>query len=232
MTLLTALRTAATGALGAKYLARNNSRNLAIIGCGAQAEFQALAFKSVFPLEAVTFYDIDAKAMEKFSTNLSQQNFQLLPCSSIKQCIKNADIVVTATAAKKRVSLFSIDQLKPGTHIHAMGGDCPGKTEFDQKVLKQSKVVVEYLSQSLDEGEIQQGDESMVFAELWEIIQAKKMARENDSEITFFDSVGFALEDFSILRLVYQLSEQMQLGTEVDLIPQLQNPKDLYGLLK
>jgi ornithine cyclodeaminase len=231
MTLLTALRTAATGALAAKYLARKESHHIAIIGNGAQAEFQALAFNSVFPLHSISFYDIDEQAMEKFSKNMHTYNFKLLPCSNIKQCIKNADIIVTATAAKKRINLFSIDQIKPGTHIHAMGGDCPGKTEFDKEILNQAKVVVEYLEQSLQEGEVQQGDESVVDAELWEIIQSKKIARENDSEITFFDSVGFALEDFSTLRLIYQLSEQMQLGEEVNLVPQLDNAKDLFGLL-
>jgi len=231
MTLLTALRTAATGALGAKYLARKNSSNLAIIGTGAQAEFQVLAMNSLFPLQAVTFYDIDGKAMEKFSNNLKHKDFQLLPCSSIKQCIKNADIIVTATAAKKRVNLFDLNELKPGAHIHAMGGDCPGKTEFNQKLLKRVKVIVEYLPQSLHEGEIQQGDDSLVHAELWEIINNQKPARANNQEFTFFDSVGFALEDFSILRLMYQLSTQMNLGNEADLIPHPNDPKNLFGLL-
>jgi len=231
MTLLTAFRTAATGALGAKYLARKESKNLAIIGTGAQAEFQIRAFNTLFPIEAVTFYDIDAEAMNKFSHNLAMQNFQLLPCSTIRQCVKNADIIVTATAAKKRVNLFSLDDLKPGAHIHAMGGDCPGKTEFDAQTLKHSKVVVEYLEQSLLEGEIQQGDQSMVYSELWEIVKGNKPARENAQEFTFFDSVGFALEDYSILRLVYQLANEQSVGTAADLIPQLDDPKNLFGLL-
>ena len=231
MTFLTAIRTAATGALAAKYLARKNSSHLAIIGNGAQAEFQVLAFNSIFPITTISFYDIDKSAMDKFSYNMRTFNFQLVACSSIKQCIQNADIIITATAAQKRINLFSIDQIKPGTHIHAMGGDSPGKTEFNKEILEQSKVVVEYFEQSLHEGEIQQADKSIVYAELWEIIQAKKIARENDFEITFFDSVGFALEDFSVLRLVYQLSEQMQLGKEVNLIPQLDNVKDLFGCL-
>jgi len=231
MTILTALRTAAIGALAAKYLARKDSHNLAIIGTGAQAEFQVLAFNSIFPLHNISFFDIDKQAMDKFAYNLKDYNFQLIPCSNIKQCVANADIVVTATAAKKRSKLFTINDIKDGTHIHAMGGDCPGKTEFSTDILERSKVVVEFLEQSLHEGEIQQADKSIVYAELWEIIQAKKMTRETDSETTFFDSVGFALEDFSILRLVYQLAQDMNLGEEVNLIPLLDNPKDLFGLL-
>ncbi|MFK5984649.1 MAG: ornithine cyclodeaminase [Pseudomonadota bacterium] len=232
MTLLTALRTAATAALAAKYLARKESKHLAIIGTGAQAEFQVLAMLSLYPLTEVSFYDIDAKAMDKFANNLEAYDFKLNASSSIKSCVQAADIIISATAAKKQASLFSYTKVKPGTHIHAMGGDCPGKTEFDANMLKNSKVVVEYLAQSKHEGEIQQVDESIVHAELWEIIQAKKSARENNQEITFFDSVGFALEDFSVLRLVYHLSLQLEMAKEVDLIPQLKNAKDLFSLLK
>lgn len=231
MTLLTALRTAVTGVLAANYLARSDARKLAIIGTGAQAEFQVMGFASLFQLEEVRYYDCESSAMKKFAKNLSGEKFNLVACQTINETMSSADIVVTATAAKKQQCLITLEDIAPGTHIHAMGGDCPGKTELDANLLEQSKVVVEYLPQSLLEGEMQQCSEIEIYAELWELIAKNKPGRTNDQEITVFDSVGFALEDFSILRVVHELAKEYQLGTELALIPELDNPKNLYGLI-
>ena len=231
MTLLTAFRTAATGVLAAKYLAREDSKSLAIIGTGAQAEFQVLAFAGFFQLEEVRFFDTDPQAMVKFSRNLAEQKFRLIPCNSIVEAVRDADIVITATAAKKRQSLFEFEDIAPGTYIHAMGGDSPGKTELSAEFLKQVKLVVEYKPQSLVEGEVQQCEADLIYAELWELVCKNKPGRQNNQEITLFDSVGFALEDYSILRVVYELAKEHQLGTESDLIPELNDPKNLFGLL-
>ena len=231
MTLLTALRTAVTGVLAAKYLARCDARKLAIIGTGAQAEFQVMCFASYFPLDEIRFYDCDSLAMKKFAKNLGGESFKLIACQNINETVCSADIIVTATAAKKKQCLFKLEDIIPGTHIHAIGGDCPGKTELDVRLLEQSKIVVEYAQQSEIEGESQQCPKNSVYAELWELVCKKKPGRLNAQEITVFDSVGFALEDFSILRVVYALAEDYQLGTDLDLIPELADPKDLYGLI-
>jgi len=231
MTLLTALRTAATGVLAAKYLAREDAKSLAIIGTGAQAEFQVCGFAAYFQLEEVRFFDTDPKAMVKFSRNLSGQKFTLIPCSSIIETVRHADIVITATAAKRRQSLFEFEDISSGTHIHAMGGDCPGKTELSAEFLNQVKLVVEYKSQSLVEGEVQQCEANLVYAELWELVSKNKPGRQNHQEITLFDAVGFALEDYSILRVVHELAKEYQLGAELPLIPELNDPKNLFGLL-
>ena len=232
MTLLTAFRTAAAGVLAAKYLARENSKSLAIIGTGAQAEFQVLAFAGFFQLEEVRFFDTDRMAMAKFSENLAWQKFRLTACDNIIEAVRGADIVITATAAKKRQSLFSFEDIAPGAYIYAMGGDSPGKTELPAELLEQVKLVVEYKLQSLLEGEVQQCEASIVYAELWQLVCKHKPGRQNDQEVTLFDSVGFALEDYSILRVVYDLAEKHQLGTELELIPELNNPKNLFGLLR
>lgn len=231
MTLLTAFRTAATGVLAAKYLAREEAKSLAIIGTGAQAEFQVLAFAGFFPLEEVRFFDSDPQAMVKFSRNLAEQKFRLIPCDSIVEAVRDADIVITATAAKKRQSLFEIEDIAPGAYILAMGGDSPGKTELSAEFLKQVRLVVEYKPQSLIEGEVQQCKANLIYAELWELVCKNKPGRRNNREITLFDSVGFALEDYSILRVVYELAKEHQLGSESDLIPELNDPKNLFGLL-
>ncbi len=231
MTLLTAFRTAATGVLAAKYLAREDTKSLAIIGTGAQSEFQVMAFAGFFQLEEIRFFDTDPEAMVKFSQNLSGQKFTLLPCSSITEAVRHADMVITATAAKKRQSLFEFEDISTGTHIHAMGGDCPGKTELSAEFLNQVKVVVEYKPQSVFEGEVQQCDAHLIYAELWELVCKHKPGRLNNQEITLFDSVGFALEDYSIIRAVYDLAKECQLGTELPLIPELIDPKNLFGLV-
>lgn len=231
MTLLTALRTAVTSVLAAKYLAHRNARKLAIIGTGAQAEFQVMGFASLFPVEEVRFYDVDNLAMKKFEKNLAKESFKLIACKNTNETVSSAEIVVTATAKKQQQCLFKFEDIAPGTHIHAMGGDCPGKTELDANLLMQSKVVVEYKPQSLIEGEMQQCPDNEVYAELWELICNKKPGRTNEQEITIFDSVGFALEDFSILRVIYELAEEYKLGTELALIPGLEDPKNLYRLI-
>lgn len=231
MTLLTAFRTAAVAALGARYMARPNLDSLAIIGTGAQAEFQVIAMSCVLPINKVYCYDIDPHAMSKFVTNLHPLGFDVIVCASAQEAIAYTQLVITATAAKLPQSIAHFNDLQAGTHIHAMGGDCPGKTEFELDVLQQARVVVEYLPQSLIEGEIQQGTVSLVYAELWELVAGIKKGRQNDNEITLFDSVGFALEDYSVLRLVHALSERYHLGTQMDLIPALKDPKNLFSLL-
>ena len=231
MTLLTAIRTAAVAALGAKYLARKNSTTLSIIGTGAQSEFQAMAIRSILPIEEIYIYDKDNKAMDKFSRNLSTNFKHIHKCSSAKKAVSDADIIVTATASIENACLFEECDIKPGTHIHAMGGDSPGKTELSKHILKKGKLIVEYTEQSMKEGEIQQLDASHIYAELWEIITNNKPARESDTEITIFDSVGFAIEDLSTLKMVYKLAQELNAGETINLIPTLENPKNLYSLI-
>ncbi|HFD11037.1 MAG TPA: ornithine cyclodeaminase [Crenotrichaceae bacterium] len=231
MTLLTAVRTAAVGALVAQYLSRAKVESLAMIGTGTQAEFQVIAFHHVFPFQTLYYYDIDPFAMQKFSYNLASMPFQIIPCRSIIEAVVNSDIVITATAAKARQKLFSIEDIQPGTHIHAMGGDCPGKTEFSAELVRQCKVVVEYIPQSIEEGELQQCMDYAIHAEVWELVCGIKPGRVDNQEITLFDSVGFALEDYSILRVVDQLARQYQLGTEFHMLPELADPKNLFVLL-
>ena len=232
MTLLTAIRTAAVTALAAKSLARLDSRHLAIIGTGAQAEFQVGMVQQVLALESLSYFDLDPKAMDKFAANMAASGLQLRRCRSIEETLKEADMVITATAAKRVNDLIQLDWLKPGAHIHAMGGDCPGKTELGQALLKASKIVVEYRQQSLLEGEVQNLDDSAVHAELWQLLAGQLPGRESDTELTLCDAVGFALEDFSIIKLMHDYSSQdgyRQYFDEIAMLPTMADPKDLYG---
>lgn len=236
MTLLTALRTAAVSALTSQLMARKNSKKLAIIGCGAQSEFQVLAHHALFDLTEVHYFDLDSLAMERFAKHLKDESFTLIPATDTRQAIQNADIIITATAARGSQQVLKAEWIQPGQHISGIGGDSPGKTELDPALLKTSRVVVEYFPQTLHEGEIQNlGDqaEEYVYAELWELCSGKKSGRDLDQDITLFDAVGFALEDYSILRYVHQLSTRLEIGLDTDLIPEhIANPKNLFGLLQ
>lgn len=231
MTLLTAFRTAATSALAAQYLAKKNSHTIGIIGTGAQSEFQVMAQSVIFPVKTVRYFDIHAQAMKKFQKNLSHESFQLIACKSAKEVLENCDIITTATAQKSKQKILMQDWLQPGLHINGIGGDTPGKTELDAAILDHAKIVVEYFPQSKVEGEIQslQNNEK-IYAELWELVSHKKKGRVNDTEITLFDSVGFALEDYAILKLVYTLCQEYKMGVPMDLVPDIKDPRDLFEL--
>ena len=236
MTILTAFRTATTAVIASDLLARKNSKILAIIGTGAQSEFQTLAHRLVCNIEDVRFYDIDSEAMLKYQNNLKSCGLKLTMCQNAKDAVLGADIVVVCTACKGHVNVILNEWLSDGVHINGLGGDCPGKTELDKAILYRSKTVVEYLPQSQIEGEIQQltSEEAkkLVYGELWELISAKKLGRTDDSEITLFDSVGFSVEDFSVLRLVYELSLKYNLGEELEFVPPLSNPKNLISAIQ
>ncbi len=236
LTLTTAMRTAATSAVAARALARSNSRVMALIGNGAQSEFQALAFHQLVGIEEIRLFDVDARATTKLLRNLQNNpdaaKLHLVVCNSTAEAVRGADIVTTVTADKTNATIITPDMLTPGMHINGVGGDCPGKTEIHADVLRAAKVFVEYEPQTRVEGDLQQMEASFGVTELWQVLSGQKAGRDTDAQITVFDSVGFAMEDFSALRYVYDLAQSMQLGADIALIPQLADPKDLYQLIK
>ncbi|WP_375597658.1 ornithine cyclodeaminase [Devosia sp. Naph2] len=229
MTLLTALRTAATSAYAAKLLARSESRVMALIGAGAQSEFQTLAFQELLGIREIVVFDPDPAAVEKYMGNAAAFGVAMRAASSAAEAVSDADIVTVCTAVKGRQAIISRDMLKPGVHINAIGGDCPGKTELNRDVLDSAEVFVEFAPQTRIEGEIQQMGAEFGVTELWEVETGRKAGRTNAGAVTVFDSVGFAIEDFSALRLVHDLMEGR--GKRLDLVPDLDDPKNLYGAL-
>jgi ornithine cyclodeaminase len=232
MTISTALRTAATSALAASCLARGGSAVMALIGLGAQAEFQALAFKAGLGIRKLQVFDVDPAAVTKFSINMRGLGVEVTPAGSIAEAVKGADIVTTATAAKRNAVILTNDMIVPGVHINAIGGDCPGKTELDRALLQRGRIFVEYLPQSRIEGEIQQLPVDCDITELWEVLAGRRPGRQCAADVTIFDSVGFAIEDFSLLRYLNDLSNTLDLHRTIDLVPTLEDPKDLFGLLR
>ena len=231
LTLTTAMRTAATSALAAKTLARPESRVMALIGNGAQSEFQAIAFQHLVGITTLRLYDIDPAATAKLMANLAGSGLKLEVCASTREAVQGADIVTTVTADKTCATILSADMLAPGMHINAVGGDCPGKTELTADVLRAAKVFVEFAPQSRIEGDIQQMPADFEVTELWEVFAGQKTGRDNATQITLFDSVGFALEDYSALRFMHAAALEAGLGERLALIPALADPKNLFGTL-
>lgn len=231
LTLVTALRTAATSVLAARHMANPDSRSMALIGNGAQSEFQAIAFHELLGIETFYLYDTDRQATEKLANHLYELGFNTILCKSVPQAVQEVDVITTATAAKTRASVLTMDMLRPGVHINAIGGDCPGKTELHPDVLRNARVFVEYEPQTRLEGEIQQMAADFPVTELWEVLTGFALGRTKPDQITVFDSVGFALEDFSALRYMHRLALAHGGLEYLSLIPELPDPKNLYGLL-
>ncbi|WP_157271714.1 ornithine cyclodeaminase [Azohydromonas aeria] len=233
LTLATAIRTAAMSAVAARALARPDSRVMALIGNGAQAEFQALAFRDLLGIRELRLFDVDAAATAKLVANLDGEGFtSITVCASTAEAVRGADVVTTVTADKTNATILTPEMVKPGMHLNAVGGDCPGKTELHRGVLERASVFVEYEPQTRIEGEIQQVPADFPVTELWEVLAGRRPGRRTAEEVTVFDSVGFALEDFSALCFVHDTALALGLGQRIDLVPAQDDPKDLFGLLR
>lgn len=235
MTILTALRTAAMSALAARWLAPRGATVMALIGNGAQAEFQALAFGAICGIREVRLYDIDPGATQKCVVNLKGSGLTLTPCRTAEEAILGAQIITTVTADKQYATILTDNMVGAGVHINAVGGDCPGKTELHRDILLRSEIYVEYPPQTRIEGEIQQLAADHPVRELWQVMTGASPGRTDPRAITLFDSVGFAIEDFSALRFVLkQLRTQpatLRFSENLDMIADPDEPRDLYGML-
>lgn len=231
MTFLTALRTAAMSAVAAKHLAPKNAATMAIIGNGAQSEFQAFAFRAILGIENLRLYDVDPAATEKCARNLAHHGFKITRCATAMEAVEGAEIVTTVTADKQYATILTDNMVGAGIHINAVGGDCPGKTEIHRDVLLRSSIFVEYPPQTRIEGDIQQLDADHPVEELWKVITGAAQGRTDARQITMFDSVGFAIEDFSALRYVYERIREAGTYVDLDLIADPDDSRDLFGML-
>ena len=233
MTLLTAIRTAAMSALAARHLARPDSRTMALIGNGAQAEFQALAMRDLVGIRTLRLFDIDPAATARLVAHLARfgAGLETVVCADAAEAVRGADIVTTATADKARATILTPDMIAPGMHLNAVGGDCPGKTELHPDVLRAGPVFVEYEPQTRVEGDIQQMPADFPVTEFWRVLAGRAPGRIAPEQVTVFDSVGFAVEDGAALAFVHDTAQAQGLGTVMDLVPRQDDPKDLFGLL-
>jgi ornithine cyclodeaminase len=229
LTVATALRTCATSLMAARALARPDSKRMALIGNGAQSEFQAIAFHAHLGIQEIAVYDIDECATDKLIRNLATYpSLKVIRASSTAEAVRGADIVTTVTADKAYATIVTPDMIEPGMHINGVGGDCPGKTELHADVLRAARVFVEYEPQTRIEGDIQQLPADFPVTDLWRVLAKLEAGRQSAEQITVFDSVGFALEDYSTLRYVHDEVVKRNLGVDVDLVPWAEDPKDLF----
>lgn len=236
LTVTTALRTAAMSALAAKWLARRDSQSMALIGNGAQSEFQAIAFERMLGIKELRLFDIDPRASRKLERNLREipelADLRVVVAKSTSAAVRGADIVTTVTADKRKAVILTPPMIAPGMHLNAVGGDCPGKTELHRDILIRPdvRIMVEYESQSRIEGEVQQLAPDHPVTEFAAIVRGLQPGRASEQEVTIFDSVGFALEDYSALRFLHGLLKEYAGGArQIDLVPELEDPKDLFG---
>ena len=230
MTVLTALRTAAMSALATKVLAPKGAKVMAMIGNGAQSEFQALAQKAICGIETVRMYDVDPGATARAAGNLAGR-MNVVSCRSPEEAIEGAQVITTCTADKQNATILTDNMVGAGVHINAIGGDCPGKTELHRDILHRSDVFVEYTPQTRIEGEIQQVGEDFEVTELWQVLDGAREGRRDARQITLFDGVGFAIEDFSALRYVRDQLDGTGLYQRLDMLADPDDPRDLFGMV-
>jgi len=234
LTLTTALRTAATSALAAQALARPGSRSMALIGNGAQSDFQAIAFHALLGIRELRLYDVDRSASVRLQRNLEASRLEGLRiriCDSVEQAVRGADVVTTVTARQGVARVLGADLIEPGMHLNAVGGDSPGKTELDPAILPLASVFVEFAPQTRKEGEIQHMAADFPVTELWRVLAGQAPGRTDARQVTLFDSVGFALEDYSALTFLHEAALRRGAGRWVDVAPAQDDPRDLYGWL-
>jgi ornithine cyclodeaminase len=188
-------------------------------------------------IREVRLYDTDSEATAKLVRNLTRlqlPNLSVTRCSSTAEAVRGADIVTTVTADKRNATILTPQMIERGMHLNAVGGDCPGKTELHPDILRSpaARIVVEFEAQARIEGEIQQLGGEVQVSELAHVLMQNRPGRLDEDEITIFDSVGFALSDFSSLRYLQRLdAEYPDGGQRIDLIPDMEDPKDLFACM-
>ena len=222
---LTAIRTGAGSGAAIDVLARKDSKVVAIFGAGAQGRTQLEAAANARNVERVYIFNPSMDKARAFAEEMVERNSipkDIRVARTPKEAIENADIICTATTSSKPV--FEDVDLKPGTHISAIGAYTPDMQEIPVETVARARVVVDSYATVMDEaGDIVQAiragviQESNIHAELGEVILGTKMGRESEEQITFFKSVGNAVQDAVAAQLALQNARQMNLGTEVDL---------------
>jgi len=212
-TYITAMRTGAAGGVAVKYLARSDSSIVGMVGAGTQAETQLLAISEVLPkIDEVKVFDkqkdVSLRYVQKMGAKL---NINIRLAETIREAAE-ADIVVTTTPSRKPI--VEKEYIRPGTHINAIGADAKGKQELEADLLKGAKIIVDDIEQASHSGEINvplsEGliEVNDVYGTLGEIIASMKKGRENDEDITVFDSTGLAILDIICAKLTYEKAKE------------------------
>ncbi|SFR58658.1 ornithine cyclodeaminase family protein [Halogeometricum limi] len=218
-------KTGAAGAVGVDALAREDASTLAVFGSGAQARGQLRAIATVRDLDTVWVYSPTKEHREAFAGEMDRAlDTSVAAVASPAAAVEGADIVVTATNASEPV--FDGDKLEPGAHVTAMGQYAPGKRELDATTIERAKYVPDLRDRAtkdagsflhaLEEGVV---SEDHVYAELGDVVAGEVPGREDDEEITVFDSGGTGIETVAGAYLLYEKAKAEGLGTTIDFAP-------------
>ncbi|MCX8175876.1 MAG: alanine dehydrogenase [Candidatus Bathyarchaeota archaeon] len=222
-TWITAVRTGAASAVASKYLARKNSKILGLVGAGAQAYTQLKGISCTVNFKEVWVWSLKLDETKGFIKRVEKEYPEKVfyTAETVKDAVKNADIVVTATPSRK--PLVDVEWIKHDAHINAIGADAPGKQELDPRILKKAKIVVDDLNQSCHGGEINvplaKGFLKIedIYGELGEVVAGKKAGRVSDGELTVFVSTGLAIQDAVTANLVYKKALKSGVGKFIDI---------------
>lgn len=220
---MTGMRTGAAGAIGAKYLARNNSEVMLMVGSGHQASYQIRAMQTVIKgLKKVFVYDpINFESAKGFISKFEYKldSIEYIPVQDLETSVANSDIIVTATPSKK--PLIMKEWVKAGTHFSCMGSDMSGKQEIDENILKSAKLFTDDILQSVSVGEFEVGinngtiTKENIICEIGDVLTGEYYGRTSDNDITVFDSTGIGLQDIAAGYIAIQKAKKINIGTEV-----------------
>ena len=220
----TVMRTGSAAAVSAKWLARKDSKTLAIVGAGHMAAGVLATCNEVFPWREVRVWSRSQATVDRFVKEQRPKfpHLKLVPSTNLEPVVRGADVVVTVTPA--RAPIVKNEWVGEGTHIAALGADKSGDQELDAQILKRARIFVDDIRQCRTDGEINvplsQGllKETDIAGEIGEVIIGKKKGRTSDREITLFDSTGIALQDSATIPLEYERALAAGVGVEKKMI--------------
>jgi len=226
-TWITDIRTGAAGGVAAKFLARQDSKIVGLVGAGAQAKTQLMALLSLYGhLDEVRVWSRTKETREGFVAEMKQPSAEnvsrMFPVERVEDAVRNADIVTTTTPSRAPVVMG--DWISQGTHINCIGADAPGKQELDPSILKRAKIVVDDWEQASHSGEINVplsqgmlGPEN-VWSGLGEIVAGLKKGRTSNDEITVFVSTGLAIQDAVTANIAYRKALASRIGQVIEIL--------------
>jgi alanine dehydrogenase len=216
--LITGLRTGASGAVSVRALARKNARKITSIGTGNQARMQIRAIKEIMTIEEIHAWSRNPDTVLKYKADIEGDfGVPVIIAGSKREAVEQADILITTTRGKG--PLVEADWVRPGTHIVAIGTDQQGKQELDPEIFRDAKIVVDSIAQCTEKGEtwhplnrniITRDD---IHGEIGEILLGRKPGRETDEEVTIFDSTGMAIQDNTTSSQIYRNAIERHVGT-------------------
>ena len=242
---ITGMRTGAAGGVGTKFLAREDSDELLIIGSGNQAGFQLAATLMLMKnIKRVTIYDVYAEKAVEFSKTIKDRlfneflskfknnkelydrvaeryNTEFVPVTNIENATKSADIIITVTPSRKPI--IKREWVKKGTHLTCIGADMKGKQEIDENLFPIARVFIDDIEKTSQVGEMEKAINDGIFSkeeivcEIGNVILGKNKGRISDEEITIFDASGLASQDLITAKVLYDKANDLGIGKFIEI---------------